>query len=94
MCTRLDLNIVIEAGGARLVLLEQPEGVCVSEILKLPTHPYVEKSAYTYNQWPGSKAGSYLRLIDSCITQIKAQGPSRPEGVCVFEILKLPPRAV
>jgi len=25
----------------------------------------------------GSEAGSYLRLIDSCITQIKAQGPCR-----------------
>ena len=25
----------------------------------------------------GSEAGSYLRLRDSCITQIKAQGPSR-----------------
>ena len=25
----------------------------------------------------GSEAGSYLRLIDSCITQCKAQGPSR-----------------
>jgi len=24
----------------------------------------------------GSEAGSYLRLIDSCITQLKAQGPS------------------
>jgi hypothetical protein len=24
-----------------------------------------------------SEAGSYLRLIDSCITQPKAQGPSR-----------------
>ena len=24
-----------------------------------------------------SQAGSYLRLIDSCITQLKAQGPSR-----------------
>ena len=24
-----------------------------------------------------SKLGSYLRLIDSCITQLKAQGPSR-----------------
>jgi len=23
------------------------------------------------------EAGSYLRLIDSCITQLKAQGPSR-----------------
>ena len=25
----------------------------------------------------GSEAGSYLRLIDSYITQLKAQGPSR-----------------
>ena len=25
----------------------------------------------------GSEAGSYLKLIDSCITQIKAHGPSR-----------------
>ena len=25
----------------------------------------------------GSEAGSYLRRIDSCITQLKAQGPSR-----------------
>jgi len=25
----------------------------------------------------GSEAGSYLRLIDSCIPQLKAQGPSR-----------------
>ena len=25
----------------------------------------------------GSEAGSYLRLIDSCITQLKVQGPSR-----------------
>ena len=24
----------------------------------------------------GTDAGSYLRLIDSCITQLKAQGPS------------------
>ena len=25
----------------------------------------------------GSEEGSYLRLIDSCITQLKAKGPSR-----------------
>ena len=25
----------------------------------------------------GNKAGSYLRLIDSCITHLDAQGPSR-----------------
>jgi len=27
--------------------------------------------------YSGSEAGSYLRLIDSCITQLKTQGPSR-----------------
>ena len=26
---------------------------------------------------PVGEAGSYLRLIDSCITQLKAQGPTR-----------------
>ena len=26
---------------------------------------------------PWEEAGSYLRLIDSCMTQLKAQGPSR-----------------
>ena len=25
----------------------------------------------------GTEAGSYLRLIDSCVTQLKAQGPSK-----------------
>ena len=29
----------------------------------------------------GSEAGSYLRLIDSCVTQLKAQGPSSKEVV-------------
>ena len=27
--------------------------------------------------WEWTEAGSYLRLKDSCITQIQAQGPSR-----------------
>jgi len=27
--------------------------------------------------WCGTEAGSYLRLIDSCITQLTAQGPAR-----------------
>jgi hypothetical protein len=27
--------------------------------------------------WSGSEAGSYLRLIDSCITQYQAPEPSR-----------------
>ena len=32
---------------------------------------------YELHLCSGSEAGSYLRLIYSCITQLKAQGPSR-----------------
>ena len=47
---------------------------------------------------PGSEAGSYLRLIDSCISQLKAQGPSRTcneskeeESACVpLDIIYIP----
>ena len=39
------------------------------------------RSAPSYNHFTemcsGSEAGLHLRLIDSCITQLKAQGPSR-----------------
>jgi len=35
------------------------------------------KNNYFTEMCSGSQAGSYLRLIDSCITQLKAQGPSR-----------------
>ena len=33
----------------------------------------------------GTEAGSYLRLIDSCITQLKAQGSSRTCNECKEE---------
>ena len=35
------------------------------------------KNHHSTEMCSGSEAGSYLRLIDSCITQLKAQGPSR-----------------
>jgi len=35
------------------------------------------KDTYFTERCSGSDAGSYLRRIDSCITQLKAQGPSR-----------------
>ena len=44
------------------------------------TPPRVEEdqaSESDYRVIPPSEADSYLRLIDSCITQLKAQGPSR-----------------
>ena len=33
-------------------------------------------SKHSTEMCSGSEAGSYLRLIDSCTTQLKAQGPS------------------
>jgi len=33
--------------------------------------------AFCMNLCSGSEAGSYLRFMDSCITQLKAKGPSR-----------------
>ena len=35
------------------------------------------KNNHSTETCSGSEAGSYLRLIDSSITQLKAQGPSR-----------------
>ena len=33
--------------------------------------------AYVVEMCCGTEAGSYLRLVDSCITQLEAQEPSR-----------------
>ena len=43
----------------------------------LPHRPSQFKDKYFAEMCSGSEAGSYLRLIDSCIPQLKAQGPSR-----------------
>ena len=40
----------------------------------------------------GSEAGSYLRLIDSCINQLQAQGPSRTCNESKGEEETTPPR--
>ena len=37
------------------------------------------------SQYIGNEAGSYSRLIDSCIAQLKAQGPSRTCDECKEE---------
>ena len=39
--------------------------------------PAVERTTTLQKMCSGSKAGSYMRLIDSCITQLKAQESSR-----------------
>jgi len=42
-----------------------------------PAPPMVCLRLFRPEMCCGTEAGSYLRLIDSCITQFKAQGPSR-----------------
>ena len=41
------------------------------------THPGTPENNHFTEMCSGSEAGSYLRCIDSCITQLKAQGPAR-----------------
>ena len=43
----------------------------------LRKHSSQLKNNHSTEMCSGSEAGSYLRRIDSCITQLKAQGPSR-----------------
>jgi len=38
--------------------------------------PLLRQHPHSTEMCSGSEAGSYLRIIDSCITQLKAQGPS------------------
>jgi len=51
------------------------------EVLELRAVPGRHSSQFKNNHstemCSGAEAGSYLRLVDSCITQVKAQGPSR-----------------
>ena len=46
---------------------------------------YSFKNNHSTEVSSGSEAGSYLRLIDFCITQLKAQGPSRTCTECKEE---------
>jgi len=41
----------------------------------VPLQLHLCKNTHSTEMCSGSEAGSYLRLIDSCITQLKAQGP-------------------
>ena len=69
--------------GARNLLKPErhsADGVCAGR----PSNGVVqskEQPLHTNVKWfrSGSEAGSYSRLIDSCIAQLKAQGPS---GTC------------
>ena len=54
-------------GGERCLALLQPGGPTV-----------LKSTCWVCGKYSSPlEAGSYLRLIDSCITQLKAQGPSR-----------------
>ena len=43
----------------------------------VPVTELVQNQIQFTEMCSGSEAGSYLRLLDSCITQLKAQGPFR-----------------
>jgi len=51
--------------------------VCVSRERQLACSSSQLKNYHSTEMCSGSEAGSYLRPIDSCITQAKTQGPSR-----------------
>ena len=56
------------------------EGPAVEEVVgvvRVHHRRLVLRVSLSTEMCSGSEAGSYLRLIDSCITQLKAQGPSR-----------------
>ena len=48
-----------------------PTGRVHAPVLNAPASVHLTKMCC------GTEAGSYLRLIDSCVTQLKAQGPFR-----------------
>ena len=80
--------VVCTSQGRALSWLESQDTVasCVFCICALETHRCHQSEARDSvlqwfiglkRCWSVTEAGSYLRLIDSCITQLTAQGPSR-----------------
>jgi len=69
-----------EGAGARERLADR-DAPLLDRLRLLPEHHLrsirIRKNNYFTEMCSGSEAGSYLRRIDSCITQLKAQGPSR-----------------
>ena len=64
------------------ILVEQqpPQGVFVCDHAGLVINKFSQLAVHgdpVENQNRSEPATSYLRLIDTCITQLKAQGPSR-----------------
>jgi hypothetical protein len=57
--------------AARLVQTKQPQISNIGEV------PDKIKNDHLTEMCCGTEAGLYLKLMDSCITQLKAQGPSR-----------------
>ena len=58
------------------LMSEVPVYVCMTD-RGLRTKAELSENNHSTEMCSGSEAGSYLRLIDSGITQLKAQGPSR-----------------
>ena len=57
----------------------------MQQVRILRRHSSQFKNNYFAEICSGFEVGSYLRLIDSCVTQLKAQGPSRTCNECKEE---------
>jgi len=60
--------------GLKVIKKKKKKVVGVENVRELPSPPFERGHDWRHLR---SEAGSYLRFIDSCITQLKVQGPSR-----------------
>ena len=78
---RLRASLLLQVTGLTSVGREEVAVALVLEERALGQIQHLPEIRFKDNHFTemcsGSEAGSYLRLIDSCITQLKAQGPSR-----------------
>ena len=78
-----------EEAGQVLGLLGEGVRRCAAGRLAPPAQGLGFKNNPFTDMCCGTEAGSDLRLIDSCITQLKAQGPSRTCNESKEEVKKL-----
>jgi len=68
---------VIKKKGTDLEVIARQVHLRERRVIQRPPEPIQVVSCSRRARISGSEAGSYLRLIDSCITQLKVQGLSR-----------------
>ena len=75
--TSLYVPSSLDSGGARSCRVAAPMWWVWRDRIGKARHSSQFKNNHFAELCSGSEAGAYLRPIDSCITQRKAQGPSR-----------------